>query len=129
MQNYSANTILMPSHLRQLELKLSYFKHKQTKQYCILITGKNEWYIGPCLDKFRNYKIYVTAKKGVQQRNCVNFFPTKSRLPNTDSIDRLSAALEDLKHECTLSNTNHPVVKSRHGTDLNKAIKRRKEIF
>ena len=56
-------------------------------------------------------------------------FPTKSRIPNTDSIDRLSAALEDLKHECTPSNTNHPIVESTHGTELNRAIKRMKELF
>ena len=71
----------------------------------------------------------MTASKGVQQSNRVNFFPTKSRLPNTNSIDRLSAALEDLKHERTPSNTIHPVVKSKHGTDLNKAINRMKELF
>ena len=91
--------------------------------------GKNGWYIGPCLDKFRNYRIYITATKGTQESNRVDFFPTKSRIPNTDSINRLSAALEDLKHECTPSNTNHPIVESTHGTELNKAIKRMKELF
>ena len=41
-----------------------------------------------------------------------------------EPIDRLSAALEDLKHECTPTNTIHPVVDLQHGTDLNKAIKK-----
>ena len=71
----------------------------------------------------------MTALKEVQQRNRVDFFPTKSRLPNTDSIDRLSAALEDLKHEYTPSSTNYPVVESKHGTNLNKAIKRTEKLF
>ena len=90
---------------------------------------KNEWYVGPCLDEFWNYKVYVTSIEGAQESNCVNFFPIKSRLPNADSINQLSAALEDLKHKYTPSNTNHPVVKSKHGTDLNRAIKRMKQLF
>ena len=56
-------------------------------------------------------------------------FQQKSRLPNTNPIDRLSAALEDLKHECTPTNTIHPVVDSKYGTDLNKAIRKMKELF
>ena len=99
----------------------------QTTSYSDL--GKNGWYIGPCLDKFRNYRIYITATKGTQESNRVNFFPTKSRIFKTDSIDHLSAVLEDLKHGCTLSNTNHLIVESTHGTELNKAIKRMKELF
>ena len=66
----------------------------------------------------------MTASKGVQESNRVDFFPQNSRLPNTEPIDRLSAALEDLKHECTPTNAIHPVVDSQHGTDLNKAIKK-----
>ena len=69
------------------------------------------------------------ATKGTQESNCIDFFPTNSRIPNTNSIDRLSAALEDLKHECTPLNTNHPIVESTHGTELNKAIKIMKELF
>ena len=71
----------------------------------------------------------MTATKSTQESNRVDFFPTKSRLPNTDSIDRLSVALEDLKHECTITNDTHPVVDSKHDTDLNKAIRRMKELF
>ena len=91
--------------------------------------GKYGWYVGPCLKKIRNYQVYVTATKGTQESNRVDFFPTKSRLPNTEPIDRLSAALEDLNHECTPTNAIHPVVDLQHGTDLNKAIKRMKELF
>ena len=71
----------------------------------------------------------MTATKGTQESNRIDFFLTKSRLPNTAPIDRLSAALEDLKHECTPTNALHPVVDLQHGTDLNKAIKRMKELF
>ena len=71
----------------------------------------------------------MTTTNGTQKSNRVDFFPTKSRLSNTDSINRLSAALEDLKHECTPTNAIHPVVDSKHGTDLSKAIKRMKELF
>ena len=87
---------------------------------------KNEWYVGPCLDEFWNYKVYVTSTKGTQESNCVNFFLTKSRLSNTDPINQLPAALDDLNHKCTPSSINHSAIKPEHGTNLNKAIKRMK---
>ena len=115
--------------MRQSEIKQLYFNHGQIKQPHNPITEKNGSYIGSCLDKFRNYKVYVTATKGTQESYRVDFFPTKSRLSDTDSIDRRSAAHEDLKHEYTPSSTNHLVVDSKHGTDLNKVIKRMKKLF
>ena len=90
---------------------------------------KYGWCIGTCLDKFRNYQVYMTSTKGTQKSNCVDFFPTRSRLSNTNPIDCLSATLEYLKHECTPTNAIHPVINSKHGTDLNKAIRRIKELF
>ena len=71
----------------------------------------------------------MTATKGTQESNRVAFFPTKSRHSNTNSIDRLSATLDNFKHECTPSSTNHPVVDSKHSTEINKSIKRIKELF
>ena len=71
----------------------------------------------------------MTASKGTQESNQVNFFPRKSRVPNTEPIDRISVVLEDLKHECTPTNAIHPVVDLQHGTDLNNAIKKMKELF
>ena len=65
----------------------------------------------------------------MQESNRVDYIPRKIRLPNTEPIDCLSAALEDLKHECTPTNAIHPIVDLQHGTYLNKAIKRLKELF
>ena len=74
--------------------------------------GNYGWYVGPCLKKIYNYQVYVTATKGTQESNRVDFFPTKSRLPNTNPIDRLSVALENLKYECTPTNAIHLVTPS-----------------
>ena len=105
------------------------FQPRTTRTTSYSDHGKYGWYVGPCLKKFRNYQVYVTATKGTQESNRVDFFPTKSRLPNTAPIDRLSAALEELKLECTPTNAIHPVVDLQHGTEHNKAIKRMKELF
>ena len=102
-------------------------KTNQTSSYSD--HGKYGWYIGPCHKKFRNYQVCVTASKGTQENNRVDFFQRKSRLPNKDSIDRLFTALEDLKHECTPTNAIHPVVDSQHGTDLNNANKKNEQLF
>ena len=53
----------------------------------------------------------------------------KNRLPNTALIDQLLAALKDLEHEFNPFTIYHPVVKSKHGTKLNRAIKKMKQLF
>ena len=61
--------------------------------------GKEGWYIGACMLKYRNYRVYIPATRGERESNRVEFFPTKCRLPNTSDASRLAAALEDLRHE------------------------------
>ena len=90
---------------------------------------KNGWYISPCLNKYQKYQVNVTSSKDTQESNRIDFFPTKSRLPNTTLIDQLSAALEDLKHECNPTIIHHPVVESKDGTTLNQAIKQMRQLF
>ena len=126
-----ATDILCPVslHATNIRTEAIIFQPRTNRTTSYSDHGKYDWYIGPCLKTFRNYQVYVTATKGTQKSNHVDFFPRKSRLPNTDPIDCLSAALEDLKHECTPTNAIHPVVDSKHGTDLNKAIRRMKELF
>ena len=90
--------------------------------------GKKDWYIGPALNKYRNYTIFLPGTRGTRDSNRVDFSPTKCRLPDSDSADRLSAALEDLKHELSPTARN-PAVDADHGTPLNKAIRKLKELF
>ena len=55
--------------------------------------------VGPCLNKYRNYQIWLKDTKNVRDFNRVEFFPTKSRIPDTRQIDRLTQAIEDFNHE------------------------------
>ena len=107
----------------------SYYLSTTNKSNHFIFLSQKEWLVRQAFDKFWIYKVYVTASKGIQKINRVNFFPTKNRLLNSNPIDHLSAALEDLKHECTPSNAIYPVVKSKHGTNLNKVMERVKELF
>ena len=61
--------------------------------------GKLGWYVGPVLEKYRNYAIWMAETRDIMESNRVEFFTTKYQLPNRTRTDRLSAALENLTKE------------------------------
>ena len=129
MQNYLANMTLMlaPSHL--LELRQSSFNQEQIKPPPILITESIAGILVLALIDFKTTKFMCQQQKVPKKAIRLISFQQKRRLPNTNRIDCLSAALEDSKHECISTNDIHPVVNLKHGTNLNKAIGRMKELF
>ena len=104
------------------------FQHCNNRTTSYSDHGNAGWYIGPCPNKYRNYKVYVTRTKGTKESNRVDLFPTKCWLPNIDIVDRLSAALEDLKQECNRY-PHQPNSDSETSTPLNIAVKKMKELF
>ena len=81
--------------LKSLPLKAR-LAHKMNVSQPLLSLGQlaNEgWYIGPALNKYRNYTIFLPGTRGTRDSNRVDFFPTKCRLPDSESADRLSVAL------------------------------------
>ena len=58
--------------------------------------GHTGWYIGPSMNHYRNYHIYVTHTRDSRHGDTVAFFPTKFTMPETSSNDRAAAAIEDL---------------------------------
>ena len=64
------------------------FQHQDNYTTLYSDHGNKGWYVGPCLHKYQNYKVYVTRTKGTQESNGVDFFPIKYKLPNTDTACR-----------------------------------------
>ena len=86
--------------------------------------GKEGWYIGPVFTKYRNYAIYIPATNGTRESNCVEFFPTKVEIPNSNPNDRISAALENLSYELKqIRNNENDTSLIGYGTPVNRAIK------
>ena len=103
------------------------FEERSTRPTTFADHGAKGWYIGPCLQKYRNYKVWTIKTRESRESNRVDFFPTKSRIPNTNTGDRLAAALEDLNHELKAP---APVpTQIDHGTPLNRAIRQLKTLL
>ena len=84
--------------------------------------GKEGWYIGPCMHKYRNYKVYVNATRAERESNRVDFFPTKCRIPLSTDATRLTAALTNLNLELTPQPATPSSNMTNHGTPLFKAV-------
>jgi len=60
--------------------------------------GQRGWYIGPAMEHYRNYTIFVTKTRAERHGKTVEFFPTKYNLPATSTDDQAAAAITDLIH-------------------------------
>jgi hypothetical protein len=54
------------------------------------------YYIGPAMNRYRNYNSYIPDTKGIRTTNTLEFFPEKVDIPTTSTTDRLARATEDL---------------------------------
>ena len=106
--------------LAPLGTKLILYIPAEARQTTYSDHGKLGWYVGPVLDKYRNYSIWMEHTKDTMESNQIEFFTTKYQLPNRTPIDRLSTALENLTKE--LQNDT-PITELEPGTLTNKAIK------
>ena len=60
--------------------------------------GVDGFYLGPALDHYRCYQVYITKTRGTRVVDTVEFFPTKTKLPQTSSKDLASIAALELAH-------------------------------
>jgi hypothetical protein len=54
--------------------------------------GREGFYIGPAMQHYRHYSVFVTTTRGERVSNKVKFSPTKVTMPTTSSNNRLAAA-------------------------------------
>jgi hypothetical protein len=60
--------------------------------------GQDGWYIGPSLEHYRCYTVYITKKRSNRIVETVDFFPQRFILPFTSSHDLATQAASDLTH-------------------------------
>jgi hypothetical protein len=60
--------------------------------------GQDGWYIGPALENYRCYTVYITNTRSNRIVETVDFFPQKVILPFPSSLDLATQAAVDLTH-------------------------------
>jgi hypothetical protein len=60
--------------------------------------GQDGWYIGPALEHYRCYTVYITKTRSNRIVETVDFFPQKITLPFPSSQDLATQATSDLTH-------------------------------
>jgi hypothetical protein len=90
--------------------------------------GREGFYIGPAMQHYRHYSVFVTATRGDRVSNTVEFFPTKFTMPATSSNDPLAAAIEEITH--IVQHPSQPAVPFLHnGERTNAMLAQLSEIF
>jgi len=56
------------------------------------------WYVGPALDSYRCYRIWVWDTRAERISDTVSWFPTKVTLPLASSTDLILAGIQDIVH-------------------------------
>jgi hypothetical protein len=57
------------------------------------------WYVGPALEHYRCYRVYVWETQAERTTDTLSWFPTKVTLPTSTSEARIGAALQDVVTE------------------------------
>jgi hypothetical protein len=85
------------------------------------------WIIGPALDHYRHWEIFIPKTRGTRVSDTVVFLPAKYTMPTTASADRTSAALEELIEALKNPAAAKPFLNT--GNKLNAAIDALTEIL
>jgi hypothetical protein len=60
--------------------------------------GQDRWYIGPALENYRCYTVYITNTRGERVVETVEFFPKNFKLPFPSAQDLATKAAAELTH-------------------------------
>jgi hypothetical protein len=89
--------------------------------------GQDGWYIGPALEQYRCYTVYITKTRGDRIAETVDFFPKKITLPFPSSRYLAIQAAADLTH--ALSHPQPAGSFCKVGDEQTIALKRLANIF
>ena len=87
------------------------------------------WYVGPCMHKYRNYRLWTDSTHTVREHNSIALLPGKIGIPNQTETDRLSAAIENLVYELRPPTNPTHDLDTTHGTKINKLIQNLRNLF
>jgi hypothetical protein len=60
--------------------------------------GLDSWYVGPALESYRCYNIWIWETRAIRIINTLTWFPTKVKLPDSSSTDVILNCLQDILH-------------------------------
>eukprot|EP00957_Ditylum_brightwellii_P164425 12518261-Ditylum_brightwellii.AAC.1 len=72
------------------------------------LSGVKGWCIGPTLEHYRCYKVYIPSTKGERIAVTVDFHPQSSKLPHISATKVATHAAKDLSAALMGPNTNAP---------------------
>ena len=59
--------------------------------------GVEGWYIGPALDSYRCYRVWIPSTRGERDTDTLEWFPHYVKMPTASSLDIIQAAVQDIK--------------------------------
>jgi hypothetical protein len=89
--------------------------------------GEEGWYIGPALEHYRCFTVYVNKTASERVSDTVEFFPVQTPMPRTSSADAAVRAAEELI--AALKNPSAASPLAPIGTERLQALKQLSEIF
>jgi hypothetical protein len=89
--------------------------------------GQDGWYIGPALEHYRCYTVYITKTRGERVVETVEFFPENFKLPFPSARDLATKAAADLTHALLHPQPAGPFCKV--GDEQKLALKSLADIF
>lgn len=81
------------------------------------------WYIGPAMDSYRCFKVYVTETRKERTADTVSWFPTKLAMPIATSADLILAAAKDI-----INALQQPPISNQHPMFTESELQRLKDI-
>jgi hypothetical protein len=89
--------------------------------------GTDGWYIGPALEHYLCYTVYITKTRGERVVETVDFFPEEFKLPFPSAQDLATQAAAELTHALLHPQPAGPFCKV--GDEQTLALKRLADIF
>ena len=87
--NYDSHPIAPPGSKCEVHLKPAQRKSFGSHS----ISG---WYVGPAMEHYRCYKVYIPSTRNFRISDTVDFFPAKCRLPQPVMLEQVRQAALDL---------------------------------
>ena len=58
--------------------------------------GVDGWYLGPAVEHYRCYRVYVNNTRAERNSDIVNFFPQHTKVPSISANDATTTAAQEL---------------------------------
>jgi hypothetical protein len=78
--------------------------HRRTWDPC----GQDGWYIGPALEHYRYYRVYINKTRSERVVETVDFFPTEAKIPFQSLRDLATEAAKQLTYTLVSSQPADP---------------------